>query len=124
LAVRAAVDRLLAKFSKHKGIAKAMDLVADEYRKSKQYEKSRTIYQYIVDNWPDGERAMESQRGVAISNILLGDDAGAQAAIDKLIARFSGNEGIPGAPGSSIAAAVEVDLFRVLQYLFVYGLGR
>ena len=33
----------------------------------------------------------------------------------KLIERFSGNEGIPGAPGSSIAAAVEdaADMYQM-----------
>lgn len=87
----AAYQELLTKFSEHKHIAEAVDDIADEYRELRKYEKALEVYKSVVSNWPEAEHAIDSQKDVAISNILLGDEAGAQSAIDKLLADFSGN---------------------------------
>jgi hypothetical protein len=67
-----AMNNLLTDFASSPHIAKAVDDVADDYRKAGQYEKSRQWHQYVVDHWPQDERASQAQRGVAISNIVLG----------------------------------------------------
>ena len=74
-------DDLIAKFSGSKDLAKAVDHVADEYRRADKYEKARELYRYIVQRWPEAERAIESQRGVVLSSIRMGDDANAAAGL-------------------------------------------
>jgi tetratricopeptide (TPR) repeat protein len=87
-------QELLTNFAGHEGLAKAVDHVADAYRQSEKHEKARELYQHVVDNWPGAEHAIESQKGVAISNIRLEDETAAQTAIDKLIADFSDSDDI------------------------------
>jgi len=91
-AAQAEVDRLISRFSDAEGLKKAVDQVADEHRKAGRYDKALPLHQYVADRWPGSERAMEAVKGVAISNIALGDSAAAEAATDKLIADFNGFE--------------------------------
>jgi tetratricopeptide (TPR) repeat protein len=86
------VDKLLTDFSEHNNIAKAVNKVADHYRWSKRYEKARRLYQYVVDNWPQAEYAIWSQKSLVISYIQFVDDPNADAAIEKLLAGFSKNK--------------------------------
>jgi len=85
----AALQKLLTNFSERNGIAEAVNKVADHYRWSRQYEEARRLYQDVVDNWPDDEYAIWSQKSLATSNIQLGDDPNAAAAIEKLLTNFS-----------------------------------
>jgi len=89
-----ALQELLAKFSENEHIAKAVDDIADEYRESKDYDKARQLYQHVVSNWSDADYALESQRGLILLNILVGDETAAQADIDKLLTEFSGHKDI------------------------------
>ncbi|MDH4241753.1 MAG: hypothetical protein OEW48_19505, partial [Phycisphaerae bacterium] len=85
----AAFQKLLADFYLHNDIAKAVNKVADHYGWSGKYEKARQLYQYVVGNWPQAEYAIWSQKSLAASNMRLGDDPNADAAIEKLLANFS-----------------------------------
>jgi len=89
-----AYHELLARYSERTGIAKAVDHVADAYREKEHYTKAKTLYQYVVDHWPEAEHALRSQETIAILSIQLGDDQGAQAAIDKLVTTFSGHKDV------------------------------
>jgi len=91
-AAQAEVNRLISRFTDSEELKKAVDQVADEHRKAGRYDKALPLYQYVVDHWPRSERAMEALKGVAISNIGLGNNAAAEAAADKLIADFNNNE--------------------------------
>ncbi|MBU0708023.1 tetratricopeptide repeat protein [Patescibacteria group bacterium] len=91
---QAAVDKLLTGFSGNKHIAQAVHEIAGHYRWSKKYEKSNQLHQYVLDNWPGSQQAFWSQMGVAMANIALNKTEAAQAAIDKLLADFSGNKHI------------------------------
>jgi len=94
-----ALDKLLTDFSGNEQIAKAVHEIAGHYRWLKKYEKSKQLCQHVIDNFPGSEQAMWSQMGVAIANISLGESNAAAAAIDKLVADFSGNEHIAQAVG-------------------------
>ena len=91
IGAQAAMNKLLSSFSDSTHIAKAVDDVADDYDKAGQYEKARQWHQYVVDHWPEDERALEAQKGVVISNIALGNQTAAQAGVDKLISDFKIN---------------------------------
>ncbi len=89
-----AVDELVAGFSGNVRIAEAVHEIAGHCRWLKKYEKSKQLCQHVVDSWPGSKSAMWSQMGVAMANISLGEPDAAAAAIDKLVADFSGNEHI------------------------------
>ena len=100
IGAQAAMNKLLSSFASSTHVAKAVDNVADEYRKAGQYENARQWHKYVVDHWPQDEHAIEAQKGVVISNIILGDQTAAQAAADKLLSDFSSNT-------EKIAAAID-----------------
>jgi TolA-binding protein len=84
-------------FSEHKDIAKAVNKAADHYRWTAKYEKAKQLYQYVVDNWPQAEYAIWSQKSLAVSNMRLGDDPNADAAIEKLLTDYSEHKQIANA---------------------------
>ena len=88
-AAGAAVDKLLADFAEDKRMPIAGCLIADEYHKSKEYEKTCELYQYVVDNWPDAEHALWSHMDLGISNLRLGEELAAQQAFYKLRTDFA-----------------------------------
>ncbi|MHC4387745.1 MAG: tetratricopeptide repeat protein [Planctomycetota bacterium] len=90
----AAYQELLAKYSEQEHLAKAVDHVADKYRQLAKYEKAREVYQYIVDHWPEAGHAVDSQRGVVISSIRLGDESAARTAIARLLADFPADQDV------------------------------
>jgi tetratricopeptide (TPR) repeat protein len=96
-AARDAVEKLLTNFSEHKNIAKAVNKAADHYRWSGRYEEARRLYQYVVDNWPQADYAIWSQKSLASSNMRLGDDPKAAAATEKLLTNFSEHKQIANA---------------------------
>jgi tetratricopeptide (TPR) repeat protein len=91
MGAQTATDKLIADFSSHNDIAKWLGHIGNIYHRLDKFEKSREICTLVVQRWPQNEEAMESQKFVALSCIALGDDAGARAAVDKLVAQFSGN---------------------------------
>jgi tetratricopeptide (TPR) repeat protein len=97
LNAQAAVDKLLADFSKQGRIAQAVYDIAKQYHALQKYEKAALFYQYVLDNWPDDEYAMWAQAGLANLHIDLGDDAAVRVALDTLIADFNDHPGLPEA---------------------------
>lgn len=91
-ATEAAIEKLITVFFEDERIAEMLGQVAGTYRKVKNYEKALELYQYVLDNWPDSEQAIRSQRGIVLSNIGLGDDPNTEAAIEKLINNYSGHK--------------------------------
>lgn len=89
-----ALQELLVEFSTNEKLIKAVYDIAEDYRISEKHAKANQLYQYAMDNWPGHKFSMWSQMGVAKSSISLGDEAAAQAAIDQLVASFSGQERI------------------------------
>jgi tetratricopeptide (TPR) repeat protein len=98
-AARATVDELAVAHPADTDTPKGVCRVADKYNEMKKYEKSKEFYQKVVDRWPAAEDAMWAQSGIAHSNVALGDDTAAQAAIDKLVADYHGHKHVPIAVG-------------------------
>lgn len=90
-----AINKLLTSFASSTYVAKAVDNVADEYRNAGDYAKSLQWHRYVVDHWPLDAHAMDAQKGVVISNIALGNNTQAQAALDKLATDFSTHAKLP-----------------------------
>ena len=94
-AAQTAINKLRNDFSQDKRLPMALCSIADEYRRSRKYEKGCELYRYIVNNHPDNEFAFWSQMNLAISNIQSGNDEASQNAIDKLLADFSKDGRMP-----------------------------
>ena len=66
-----------------------------EVRAADKYEVAKSIYQYIIDHCPDSNHAAQTPldilRGQALSFIDAGNDAAAEATIDKMITDFAGH---------------------------------
>lgn len=88
-AAEAATDKLLADFSKGEYIAVTVHEAAKLYAQLEKYEKAKQLHQRVVNEWPEHNYAMWSRRDLAKLNIILGNEAAAEAAIGSLIADFS-----------------------------------
>jgi len=92
---QAAIDKLIADFAGHPALPEALNGVADKYRILQRHKQARELYQYIVDNFPESEYVILSRGGMIMADIGLGNDANAQAALDRLIADFSEHPSLP-----------------------------
>jgi tetratricopeptide (TPR) repeat protein len=93
-AVGAEFNKLFSDFRTHKKIDEAACELGDYFSDHEQRAKALLAYKYVVDNCPDSQHMRQALSGVAKANIYLGDEAAAQAAIEKLKAGFANNEKI------------------------------
>ena len=94
-AAEAAVDKLLANFSDNPLIARVVWEVGRYYHELEKYDKASQLYQYVIDNWSKTEHAMWAKADMAKLNILLGNEAAVEAALDSLIADFNDHPDLP-----------------------------
>ena len=94
----AAVSSLLTDFSSHPDMAKVLFELAYNYRCSEKYDKTKGLYQKIVQRYPSSAYALKAQIGVGAMDILLSikskDYSSAQDAVSSLVTSFSGNLGL------------------------------
>jgi tetratricopeptide (TPR) repeat protein len=86
------INRLLANYSGDERMAEVVRDIAYLYHSFGKHEKAIPLYQYVVDNWPGDYYAMWSLMGMAMSNVILGNDGAVQANINKLVADYSNSE--------------------------------
>ena len=85
---QAATYKLVADFAVHPDLPDVLYHVANEYQGHQIHKQAQTLYKYIVDNLPKSEYVILSRCGIILSHIGLGNNAAAQAAIDRLILDF------------------------------------
>ncbi|MBW8001010.1 MAG: tetratricopeptide repeat protein [Planctomycetes bacterium] len=66
--------------------------VAEEYRKLGKFGKAVGVYQNIVENWSETKYGLWSQMGLAMCNIETGDEAGVEAAVDRMIVDYTNDD--------------------------------
>ncbi len=89
----AALEELTSIFYEHPGITQSVYDSAEWYREFNP-GKAIEIFQYALDTWPESDHAMWAQAGLVQSYMALGDEADAQAAIEKLLTAYSEDENI------------------------------
>jgi tetratricopeptide (TPR) repeat protein len=94
-AVNATLQNIIAQDSGDERAAEAFNQTALAYRKLNKYAKARNVYQFVVDNWPNMDRAIFSQQGLVLCNIDLDDQAAADTATQKLLVDYAGSTNIP-----------------------------
>ena len=89
-AADAACDKLLAAFSQQPTLPLEIYQLANKYDRD---DKASQLYQYAItiDRSSTEEQAIWAQSAMIRSYHALGDDAAAEAAVDKLLANFSDN---------------------------------
>jgi TolA-binding protein len=90
--VDSTLQSIIAQHADDERAVEAFGQIAWAYRKLNQNAKARNVYQYVVDNWPNKDRAVFSQRGIILCNIELGDQAAANAGVQKLLAKYAGSK--------------------------------
>jgi TolA-binding protein len=112
-AADAAISKLLNSFSSHPRIAEAVHHTAYCCRQLKKYDKANQLDQYVLGHWPKTKYALWAQMDMARTHIELGEQAAAEAAIDKLITDFAGHPALPGALLGPIAEGFYDKAFRM-----------
>jgi len=87
-ATDATIESIIAQHGSDARAAEALDQIAWACRNLRQYSKALTIYQYVVDNWPEKSRVAFAQHGIVMCQIGLGNPKEADAAFDVLLERF------------------------------------
>ncbi|MBN1126831.1 MAG: tetratricopeptide repeat protein [Sedimentisphaerales bacterium] len=83
-----ATESLAAEHSTDGRCVEAFGQIAYAFRQLKQYERSRQYYQFVVETWPHGPRAIYSQRGLIWVNQKLNNQDDAVAALNILLAEY------------------------------------
>jgi len=97
-----AIDELTADFAGHPDLAQALYRIARQYeQRPRNYHKAKSIYQAIVNDFPDSEHGLKAELNVSKINVILriesGEDSDAESAIDSLIADSNDFQRLPGA---------------------------
>ena len=93
----AAVNKLIADFSWSEYAARAIHDTAWEYRKQGNYGRANELDKYVIDHWPANVQAMWAKVDMAKTDILLGNEAAAEAVVNELIADFNDEPNLPKA---------------------------
>ena len=96
-AAQAAIDSFVSQFSSDSNIVAALNDIAYQWRRYKNYPKAIELYQYVADTWPSAADAMLAQMGVAKSNVEAGNFNAAVPAIDRLLSNYSAHPYLPTA---------------------------
>lgn len=98
---RAALDTLITDFAGHPDLPEAMHAIAARYELPGKYEEARSLYDQIVQLYPDSpyaaKAAYDGPEIHIFSLIASGKYADAEEAIDKFVADFAEHPALPGA---------------------------
>jgi TolA-binding protein len=87
-AVDAVLQDIIAQHAQDNRAAEALNHIGWAYRKLQRYNEALTIYQYVVDNWPQKDRVVFAQQSIAICQVRLGDRQAADEALDVMLQKY------------------------------------
>jgi TolA-binding protein len=94
-AADAALNGLIADFNDNPELPESLYDIARRYERAKKYEKAASLYQQIVQQYPESSAAGRAQLAVKRTDVMLliesGEPNAVQTAIDGLIADFTGH---------------------------------
>ena len=111
-AVNSTLQNIIAQHAGDDRAAEALGQTAWAYRKLNKQDKARSVYQYVVDNWPKKDRAVFSQRGIILCSIALEDYAGAEAGVQKLLADYAAGSATGSKYMAEIARNIAGEYYR------------
>jgi len=95
--VRLAVERLTTDYFSDPSLPEALGYIAGRYEYDKRYEEALNLYTYILEVWPDGDRAIWAIAGIAKIDIALGEESTADVIVDNLVADYKDDSALPEA---------------------------
>ena len=95
-AVNAVVQSIVAEQADDPWAAEALAQTGWAYDKIKRYDKSRPIYEYVVDNWSQKRRTIHAHTALVRTCIFLKDEQAAQTRLEQLVGRYSKDKDLPG----------------------------
>jgi TolA-binding protein len=94
-AVDATLQNIISQHGADDRAAEALNHIAWAYRKLQRCNEALTIYQYVVNNWPQKDRVVFAQQGIAICQLQLGDRQAADVALEVMLQKFGKDENTP-----------------------------
>jgi len=91
-AVDAVLQNITAQHGADDQASEALNHIAWAYRKLQRYREALTIYQYVVNNWPQKDRVVFAQQSIAVCQIRLGDRQAADEALQVMLQKFGTDE--------------------------------
>jgi len=95
-AAKAGIDGLTADFADHPELPSEVYKIEAQYWHMKRYEDVKRLCEYIAENHPDSDFAIKARASAAAADILLGNNAEAQAGVDALIRDFAEDPELAG----------------------------
>ncbi len=100
-AVQTAIDGLIADYPNHQDMSEALYDIAGRYEKAKNYEQAKSIYQQVIQRYPDSSHAARAKIIIPkmdiFSLIESSNYSAAGAGVDKLTADFAGHSHLAAA---------------------------
>ena len=90
-----ALQGLVTNFSQNPYTTWEVFGLGERYREQDKKATANKFYQCIVNNWPSAECAILALFHIAVIDMATGDDAGAQAAYQKIVTDHSNNQNVP-----------------------------
>jgi tetratricopeptide (TPR) repeat protein len=87
--------KMLSLYKDEKTLAKEVAQVGDRYLEMDNSEKARSLYQQVLDDWPQSEYVFNAKTGLIKADIKDGNDATVLPAIDALITDFNDRRELP-----------------------------
>jgi tetratricopeptide (TPR) repeat protein len=94
-AVKTVIESIVAEQGTDPWAAEALAQTGSAYDKLKRHDKSRPIYEYIVDTWPQKRRTIEAHTALVRTCIFLKDEEAAQVRLEQLVERYVKNDRLP-----------------------------
>jgi len=98
-AAEAATKNLITNFAGNERLPEALFYIAGRYGWDRKYDQAKSIYQQIIQNWPDNSFAGNAEFELARTNIFslidFHDEPNALVAIDKFISDFNDRPDLP-----------------------------
>jgi len=89
---QAALEQLLADFATHERLPDTIHAIAEESSELGKAGQARQLYQSVLASDPASGQAIWLHMGLAISDILLGNDNAAWTSIETLLSGFTADE--------------------------------
>ncbi|HUT29075.1 MAG TPA: tetratricopeptide repeat protein [Sedimentisphaerales bacterium] len=116
----AAAGKLIESFSNAERIAAAVEDVADKYQLAGSHAKSYPLHRYVVEHWPENERAIWCQMKAIMSQLRLGDLAKAEQELGTLLSDFAGSKELGPAVHEVVEEYRNTGAYKEGRELFAY----
>ena len=90
-AAEAAINKMIADYPNDSDKAQEINKIAEAYHAILDDQKALELYQHVADNYSGTDEGLKALQGVGIAKIGLNNDAGAAAAVNKMISDYGDN---------------------------------